>query len=296
MLEILFGESEAGSMKVAKSRAGIMRGGDGPIAVWGNPDMLPEQKDWLPVEGTPDEVFCFPYMLDIGDIREAFDSPYREELIFSMYMQSGWDNSLAYQNELRADIRKTFTEYNRFLKRAETGEPVRVWVSSAAYSQCGLRWFCRRMTDMKNPVYVMELPAYREDESRRVITRYKNWGEIAAEEFSSFLNWQKPLSETARRMYAMEWAELEKDNSPLRASVNGQLVGVSEDFYDDWILKRLTKKPVKEARLIGDILGLYPVSVSDYWYAARIEKMIGDGRIRVLQDSEKKYTRQICRA
>jgi hypothetical protein len=75
--------------------------------------------------------------------------------------------------------------------------------------------------------------------------------------------------------------------------VNGELVGVPEDFYDFLILREITETPVKEARLIGDILGKYPLQVGDWWYAFRIEQIIREGRIEVFQDSEQKYTRMI---
>ena len=58
MIEILFGESEAGSMKCAKSRKKIEKANDGPTAVFGNPDLLPERKDWIPIYGTSAEVIC----------------------------------------------------------------------------------------------------------------------------------------------------------------------------------------------------------------------------------------------
>jgi len=78
--------------------------------------------------------------------------------------------------------------------------------------------------------------------------------------------------------------------------VNGRLVGVGEDFYDFAIWKRLTKEPVKEVTLIGNILGNYRISVSDWWYAARIGNFIRQGRIKVAEDSEDAYARMICLA
>ena len=58
---------------------------------------------------------------------------------------------------------------------------------------------------------------------------------------------------------------------------------VSEDFYDFIIWNRLTEKPVKECRLIGDILGQITIGVGDWWYAARIEHFIRQGRIKVVE-------------
>ena len=97
------------------------------------------------------------------------------------------------------------------------------------------------------------------------------------------------------RRYAVLWQELVEEGSPLRAVVNGRVVGVPEDFYDFLIWKRLTRTPIKEARLIGDILGYYPIGVGDAWYAGRINRLIAEGKICVLEDEfQREYARVIC--
>ena len=97
-------------------------------------------------------------------------------------------------------------------------------------------------------------------------------------------------------MYAMLWSDLVEENSSLRAVINSKVFSVPEDFYDFLIWKWLNEVPVKEARLIGNILGHSQLSVGDWWYARRIEYYIKQGKIRVIEDSENKYARMICRA
>ena len=76
--------------------------------------------------------------------------------------------------------------------------------------------------------------------------------------------------------------------------INGKVTGVPEDFYDFLIWKRLTRKPIKEARLIGDILGCFQIGMGDWWFARRIEHFIQQDKIKVINDSENKYARLIC--
>ena len=108
------------------------------------------------------------------------------------------------------------------------------------------------------------------------------------------INIRKGICKEEVRMYSSLWNDLVEDNSPLRAVVNGKVLGVPEDFYDFQIWKRLTKKPVKEARLIGDILGYSQISIGDWWYAKRIEHYIQHKKICVVEDSVNKYARMIC--
>lgn len=294
MIEVLFGESEAGSMKAAKSTviSGITRG---PVSVWtAGKKKAPDREyaGWVP--GTSEEVVCLGFMLDIGDIKEPVDGTYRKNLICSMYAQDQWGQD----DEMEAELKKASDVYaeekRRLQKYLEDGEAIRIWYSDAPYSRCGFYSLCSMLREYDNDIYAVKLPEYRV--STGSITIYQNWGEIAAEEFAGFLSCEKKLSEDELRMYAAEWSELVEDNSPLRAVVNGGVIGVLEDFYDFLIWKELTDEPVKEARLIGNILGHWRLSIGDWWYAARIEHFIRQGRIKVTKDSEKKYAREICLA
>lgn len=296
MIEVLFGESEAGSMRCAKSNKKICKANDGPTYVWGDPSLLPERKDWIPIPGNAGEVVCLSFLLDVGNIQESFDSQYRMDLILSMYTQSGWEKSEEFINELKDGIRRNVKEYDRLQNFLKEGQPIRIWYSHAAYSLCGFYWLCNLLRDAENKIYVVELPEYLENAENNTIRKYHNWGEMSEEQFSSFLDLQRQVSKNERRMFGQKWTELVEDNSPLRAVINHELMGVPENFYDFLILKSITKEPVKEARLIGNILGKYPLCVGDWWYAYRIEQMIKEGRMKVLQDSEQKYTRMVCLA
>ena len=62
------------------------------------------------------------------------------------------------------------------------------------------------------------------------------------------------------------------------------------------ILNRITTKPIKECRLIGDIIGHNQISIGDWWYAKRIQHFIEEGLIKVLEDAKRPYARLICLA
>ena len=66
-----------------------------------------------------------------------------------------------------------------------------------------------------------------------------------------------------------------------------------EILFGEIIMKELTEEPIREARLIGDLLGKYCLSVSDWWFAKRIDQLIQDGKVRILEDCEQKYRRMI---
>lgn len=294
MIEVLFGESEAASMKAAKHKLLVGRSwnmsGNRTVSPGEEQKKARNQQQGLP--GNPSEVICLGFMLDIGDIKESVYSEYRKELICSMFYQEQWgrQNETEFENAWRLYCK----ELGRLKNFLEHGERVRIWYSSSPYSMCGLYFLCDFLRNYKNTVSVMKLPEHRVKD--KCIVSYQNWGEIAAEEFEEFLQYENHLSLEERNLYSIRWAELVEENTPLRAVVNGRLIGVSEEFYDFLIWRRITKTPIKQARLIGDILGYYPISVGDWWYAKRIESFIKAGKIRIVEDSENKYARVICLA
>ncbi len=295
MIEVLFGESEAGAMKVAKNTV-ITSKVDGPTSVWmAGKKKPPERENCGWIEGTAEEVICLGFLLDVGDIRENAGSEYRKQLIYSMYAQEQWGKDEKMDAELMQLCDCYCAEMERLKTYLEVGEAIRVWYSDAPYSRCGFYHLCASLQEYPNEISVVKLPEYRIRSDHSIVS-YKNWGEIAAEEFAGFLNCEKKLSKEEIRIYAMLWGILQEDNSPLRAVVNGKLIGVPEDFYDFLIWKRITQKPVKEARLIGDILGNSQLGVGDWWYAKRIDYFIQTGKIKIVEDSENHYTRMICLA
>ena len=297
MVEVLFGESEAGSMRVAKNRTILGHFCDGPTGVMGDLRKVGaigrrSKRTVELVPGSSDEVICLGFMLDVGDIQKEPDSTYREQLIFSMLAQEQWE-----EEETDAELKEAANYYGKELRRLEeylrAGEDIRIWYSDAPYSRCGLYFVCGWMKEFDNRVSVVKMPEYRVNETS--ITFYHNWGEVMAEEFSYFLQFERILSKQEQRIYETLWNQLKQENAPLRAVVNGKLIGVKEDFYDFLIWQRLTSQPVKEGRLIGSTLGYAPIGVGDWWYASRINALIADGKIKVVEDSKQKYGRILSR-
>ena len=294
MIEVLFGESETASMKAAKNKI-VVGHVNGPTSVWIAGKKTPPERTFAGwVEGTAEEVICLGFMLDIGDIKVPVDSQYRKNLIYSMHAQNQWRRNMELEAELKQTGDAYVKELLRLKKFLEAGEKIRVWYSDAPYSRCGYYNLCRILQGYENEIYTVKLPEY--VIRNHTVISYSNWGEVAAEEFAGFLSHEKLLEKEEIRMYALLWGQLVEDNSPLRAVINGRVTGVPEDCYDFLLWKKLSVRPIKEARLIGNLLGYYQMRIGDWWYAKRIDHYISQGRIKVVEDSENKYARVICRA
>lgn len=128
MIEVLFGESEAASMKVAKNTV-VSGTTDGPTSVWRIGKKKPPEKEkgeWI--EGTSDEVICLEFMLDIGNIKEKVDSEYRKNLIYSMYAQEQWDGN----EDMIEELQKLGDRYCNELRRLYLGN-FTAWISASYF-------------------------------------------------------------------------------------------------------------------------------------------------------------------
>ena len=242
MIEVLFGESEAASMKAAKTKV-ILGHASGPTSVWKSGKKTPPERPFTGwVEGTVEEVICLGFMLDIGNIKEAVDSQYRKHLIYSMYAQNQYGKNPEIDEELKLTGEVYTNELLRLRKYLEDGEIIRIWYSDAPYSRCGFYSLCQMLKNYKNEIHVVKLPEY--VVRKTSVISYRNWGEVSAEEFAGFLSYERILTKEEVGIYALLWAELTEDNSPLRAVINGRITGVQEDFYDFLIWKIFLKSPI----------------------------------------------------
>ena len=285
MIEILFTESAAGSMKVAKgtksslgsSTSVFIKHDDDIGQSPGAPDRKQAQveeeyrnklENAVPMEGTAQDVVWFPLNLSMGDISDPF-SDKRAEFLQSTVLIGGPEFANI-GRELMGTARKS---RERILSPAE---PVRIWTSRNPDELCG---FCHILTCLPETadIRVVELPAGEVigDELRT----YSGWGDIEPTDLGRFQTLERLLTATERRDLTALWRKLQEENGPLRAVVGGKLRTVKADHYDELFLRELYRQPEEfhEARFIGEILGKYPIGFGDSLIALRVEEWIAQG-------------------
>lgn len=297
MIEILFSEGAAGSMQLAKNIKNIAHSSTS-VFYSREDDSFPtldklerkklyvederniKEKLSVPMEGTDMDIAYFPLNLSIGDISDPF-SDERAEFLQSLVMIPGETFSGVGQ-EMMQTARKSL---DKVLAAVERGQPVRIWTSLSPDEFCGLCHILIHLP-MSADIRLVKLPmlVVLEDEIRT----YTSWAEVEHTDFGSFQRLERPLAEAERRYFAGMWRELQAENGPLRAVVNGRLCTVGADFYDALILRELEKQPQEfhQARLIGTILGKYPLGLSDSLIALRIAEFISQGMLTPITMSE----------
>ena len=237
--------------------------------------------------GDPADVYGFSLALSIGDISEGEPGYLRQKALEQLY--SIYPNDEGKQ-AARDMLQQAKDNLNTLYNRALAGEPMRIWYSNNPDELCGLYWFLTQLQQFgntKNQISLIQLPDWEIDENDQTVWR-SGWGEVATGEWHRYISLEKIIPPSFLESCAAQWRLLQRENSSLRAILNGQLVSVPEDIYDGFIMREIEKEDsvFNEAMIIGRVLGSYHLGISDAWIALRIEEMIRAGKLESVTNSD----------
>ena len=298
MLELCFSQSARGGLRCAQHCGGGGRKVFGVIV--GRDDGRPatrkeirqaqkqaQQKrealdrEAIPLGGTAADVLGLSLGLDMGDIREPLGEA-RRELLRRWY--DGNDEAAD------QDWQETLESADR-LRACGTGDAVRIWVDHTPSSACGLLHAASILEKTGAAVSVVPLPRWREE--GKAVVSYQGWGEVEPELFGHFLSREEPVPPRILGVMASRWRELQRENAPLRAVVNGWIRSVGEDFYDGLIRKHIPEGQTKIALIIGDVLGWEKPGIGDIWLVERIRWMLSAGELRMVREDRERFYRSV---
>ena len=294
MLELCFSQSARGGLRCAQHCGGGGRKVFGVIV--GRDDGRPatrkeirqaqkqaQQKrealdrEAIPLGGTPSDVLALSLGLDMEDIREPLGEA-RRELLRRWY--DGNDEAAD------QDWQETLESADR-LRACGTGDAVRIWVDHTPSSACGLLHAASILEKTGAAVSVVPLPRWREE--GKAVVSYQGWGEVEPELFGHFLSREEPVPPLILGVMASRWRELQQENAPLRAVVNGRVRSVGADFYDGLIRKHIPEGQTKIALIIGDVLGWEKPGIGDIWLVERIRWMLSAGELRMVREDKEMF-------
>lgn len=304
MIEVVFGESAYGSLKVAQGYGkGKYQSGAVSVFMANTDGVNPskeeiqeikqqvedcERKNWemaVPLESGRGDAYCFDMALSVGDISDDGLGEQRSKVLKQMLSVGCVEDIDALIDE---KMQNTANALTAILERYSTGEEVRIWYSDNPDEICGMYWFMAQFQTVKKQtaIYMVKLPEWEYGEENTIISR-TGWGEIAPGEWGKYISLQEKVQPVFLSVCAMKWRKLRQENAPLRAILNGQLQSVSEEIYDSFILREIAvqENEFKMAVVIGNVMGKYQLGIGDVWIAGRIEKMIDNGELEVVSEA-----------
>ena len=161
MIEIVFGESACGSLKIAQTYGkGKYRGSAVSVFMRHEDGSVPssdEMKEaqiqaqeqehiaWenaIPLGGKSSDVYCFDMALSVGDISDNGIGEQRKNVLKKM-LSVWFVEDLDYQVEEK--IQKIKTTLSSVIERYVAGEEVRIWYSYNPDELCGMYWLMKQL-------------------------------------------------------------------------------------------------------------------------------------------------------
>ena len=310
MIEIVFGESACGSLKIAQTYGkGKYRGSAVSIFMRHEDGSVPSSDEmkkaqlqaqeqeriaWenaIPLGGKSSDVYCFDMALSVGDISDNGIGEQRKN-IFKKMLSVCFVEDLDYQVEEK--IQKIKTTLTSVIERYVAGEEIRIWYSYNPDELCGMYWLMKQLQPLncQTTIYLVKLPTW-EYGKENTMTSKIAWGEVSPGEWGNYITLQEKANPVFLSACTMKWNQLQNENAPLRAMLNGKLQSVSEDIYDSFILREIAEQPeqFKMAIVIGNVLGKYQLGISDVWISNRIDNLMMGGYLNSDKENQEEIER-----
>ncbi len=245
-------------------------------------------KNALPLSGEPRKVLGLSFGLSMGDIRTPMEEECpRRALIREWLTADPWgdleDGEKAAEEFWQSNLR----DLTEFSALAGT-EKVRLWVDACPDSICGLLFAAEILTEKGGEASAVFLPPYEERPDGAVVT-WRGWGEVDPEELGRHSLKETSLSPTFLRAASLRWRQLQEENAPLRAVVNGRILSVPEDFYDPFLLREAVRQgETTVGKLLGGALQNLP-GVGDFLLAQRVRALLNDGKLRMVKEEPGRF-------
>lgn len=311
MIDIVFSDSACGSLKMAQHYGEGKSLGEAIGVVVSHSDgskptekeiraaqqeaekqMQAEWKTATPMGGNPADIYSFDYRLSIGDISENIPDEKRRQVLEWLYgIYPDLEEEPAFIAEMMQQGRDVLEEVCR---RISAEESVRIWYSNQPDELCGLHWFIAQINQLglqNGQVILVALPDWENDKNGNALT-HSGWGSVGLGDWHRHLDLQRVATSSFCDGCASHWKQLQQENAPLRAMLNGRLVSMPETLYDEFIIREIEaeENEFNEAMVIGKVLGKYELGVGDAWIAQRIESMISNGSFPVTEPASNSPT------
>lgn len=303
MMDVVFSDSEKGLFRYAQ-RFGQSAGGATAIGIIGQEaesltqegydallvEMIGQQelrlREGRPLGGKRGDVLGLSFALDIGDIASPVTAAARHDLLAEVLGTNPWDELHDLEQSIDDYWHGCLSDLKKLLTRAQTGEPIRIWYSDAPYAACGFYHAIHQLQGCECDITAVKLPSHMPLDAQRARV---SWAEVDPGELADYLPSAAEIPTTVRQAIVAEWERLRRENTDLRAMVNGRLQSVAADFYDTFIRRQLPAGRFKVAQLIGNVLGRCQLGVGDWLIAQRIKQMIESGELLVVEQAATFY-------
>jgi hypothetical protein len=262
-VHLLFGLSDAGSMKVALSAIG---------------------------RRLQSRIIAFNDLFSIGPLWHLEEEAGQRR-------RHGWMTKLFYRYLESHNMNKEHQIDSMIDTLAHIPErnKVTIWCSDNAHDQVGLRFALYLLQRWRQPVYVVNVTqayakiAERFDPKINPIAQ----GQVPFEALQEILlltDDNIPLAEEERRRYVQEWQELSDREDTLRLWQGGKIISVPEDYYDEALITIVGKLQrsegsngfVRAGHVVDEAIDSWNQLIGDFFVEYRLRALIRNGWLEII--------------
>lgn len=200
-----------------------------------------------------------PLQLQLGELRRLNDPE-----------NAFWTRQATYQpvDDPDTTYPRVLAQIARLRTAVAANEPLRVWWSDQPDDRLGMMWLCAVLQGVAIPLTQIRVPLMQPTPEGNRQER-TDLSEVAPGELATYLSLDCPMTDGQRQAATYGWRSQLAANAELRVNLNGHILGVPANFYDDF-LKTQWLPTVEATAVIGETLGRFPVGVPEWWYRYRL--------------------------
>lgn len=258
MVHILFGESQAGGLKVALKEMGLYE---------------------------KEKVIFFSDQFSIGPVWRLHEEAGKKARFHWMKNVTKFEDFDLYKQRFKKTVHQILS--------IPEGVPITIWTADNAHEQTGLRYVLFLLKKRKNDFSLINTTKVFREFYRKKEVKYTalHSGEIPPEKLHLIYEQghAQALTESDREELEKVWLVLSNHQDQLRLWRNRKIQHVQEDYFDSFIInkakklhsKQESKDFMKSARLIGEVFGHLDQYVGDEFLEYRLRKLIEKGIFEV---------------
>lgn len=215
---------------------------------------------------------CFG--LSYGDISDPFCKETRKQ---AFDIQQYGNSIDAFENKWQ-EVSKDLSDLTSHCEE----QVIRFWVDPTADSICGFLFLADVLRDKKIDAKLMWLPAWITLQDAMELP--KEWGEVVlTEKLSALLDKEIKVPKLYMEYLSDEWRRLQQDHALLRATINGSICSVPDDFYDHFIKAVIKDEPIKIGLCMFQVVS--NIQISDFIIYERIKHMLMSKELLMIEEN-----------
>lgn len=190
-----------------------------------------------------------------------------------------------YISDIKSDYQSTLISLNNI----KDNQQVLLWIGDSAHDILATSWLVTYLEnknlewlkiDLKDAITHNELPLV-------------NVAMLSPVEIIENYSLLSPMRDTELKYYRSLWENLSEENSAYRIKEEGNIKSVKANYYDDFILSCLTKKPRMLGKIMADVMRKSEHKISDVTIETRLNHLHAKKKIKIDQNLVQVYLSKV---